>query len=354
MALPADTAWEALPDRLAAESVTNKLMLSNSEVFHLSGTHAGTEGVMITGAIEGLGEIPGKGVWAETAEGAPTFERWVDGKLEIGFKALVIEDSSFGWSATRRRFFDGLSPREPSWWSTTTRSWGEVWVPVLRDNLVTVFEDDPTSNGDNLSIHDVTLAVSGDPRWRRPDYVGMFQNKGQSVGSIRVINRGTVPAWCYFICEAPGRVLLPDGPNAVITPVDATEHKDFPGLLGLFNLGELLPWGQRRRRDPKTVVDLTLYAGEHTLVDTDPRHKLAIAASDPVDNGWLEWINNAELLKILTGNAGERATTVMERLRGQGFRVPIPARSEATLPVSHSRYGGRIWCVVPQRFDHAL
>lgn len=352
MALPEDTRWEAQPDRLRAEGITIKLLGSNGELFHMAGPHAGTEGAMITGPIDGLGEIPGKGVWSETANNAPYFERWIDGRLEITFKALLLEDSSFGWAGTRRRFFDGIKPDVPAWLCVTSRSWGEVWVPVYRDQSNTIYEDDPTT--ESFSIHELTFAVSGNPRWRRPDFVGVFQNTGQKVGQIRVVNRGTVPSWAYFICEAPGRVVLPDGPNAVITPHDALDHRDFPGLLGLFDIGEHLPWGTRRRRDPKNVIELNLYDGEDTLIDTDPMNRIAISAQDPIDNGWLEWINNSELLKVLTGNAGERATTVLERLRGQGFRVPIPPRSEAVLPVSHSRTGGRIWCVVPQRFDYAV
>lgn len=355
MALPADTSWDALPDNLRAENVTIKIIGSNGELWHLTGPHAGTEGGMITGAIDGLGEIPGTGVWSETANSAPYFERWVDDKLVIKFNLLLIEDSEFGWAATRRRFFDGVKPDQPCWLSVTTRTWGEVWVPVYRDNVITIFEDDPTAWENNFSTHDLTLAVSGEPRWRRPDFVGMFQNKnGQKTGPIRVVNRGDVPSWVYYIAEAPGRILLPDGPNAILTDDAAGDHEDFPGLLGLFRLGELLPLGRRRRRDPKTVIDLNLYNGEHTLIDTDPTHRIAISAQDPIDDGWLEWINNSELLKILTNNAGEKTLTVMERLTGQGFRVPIPPRSEATLTVSHSRPGGRIWAVVPQRFEHAL
>lgn len=354
MVLPVDTRWEVLPERLRAESITNKLITSDGRVWHLTGPYAGAEGAMINGPIDGLGTIPGKSVWSETANGAPRFERWVDGRAELAFRALLIEDSAFGWYATRRRFFDGLKPDVPSWWSTTTRRFGEVWIPVYRESENTIYEDDPTTGGDNCSLHELVLAVSGDPRWRRPDFVGMWQNKGAGVGSIRVINRGDVPAWAYFIAEAPGRVRLPDGPNAIIHDETAVDHRDFPGLLGLFRRGEQTPRGVRSRRDPETVLDVRLEEGEHTLIDTDPTHRIAISDKDPVDNDWLRFLRNAELLAMLTGNAGDRGLTVLERLRGQGFSVPIPARSEAVLPVAHSRVGGRIWCVVPQRFDHAF
>ncbi|AMS03656.1 minor tail protein [Gordonia phage DelRio] len=353
MTLPSDTRWDALPDRLRAEGITNKLVTSDGRVWHLTGPHAGAEGALINGPIDGLGTVRGKGVWSETANGAPRFERWVDERAEIAFRALLLEDSAFGWYATRRRFLDGLSPTVPSWWSVTTRRFGEVWVPVLRDSENVIYEDDPTVAGDNFSIHELVLAVSGNPRWRRPDFAGMFKNTGSEVGSIRVINRSDTPQWAYFICEGGGRVRLPDGPNAVITDERSVEL-DLPGILGLFRRGERTPRGVRSRREANTVIDVTLGAEEHTLIDTDPTHRLAIADTDPVDNGWLQFIRNSELLSLLTGNAGERGVTVLERLRGQGFSVPIPARSEATLPVAHSKPGGRIWCLVPQRFDHAF
>ncbi len=354
MALPADTRWDALPDRHRGEGITNKIINPDGRVWHLTGPLAGAEGALINGPIDGLGTIPGKGVWSETANSAPRFERWQDERAEFAFRALLIDDSAFGWYATRRRFLDGLSPEVPSWWSVTTRRYGELWVPVLRDSEKVIYEDDPTVGGDNFSLHDLVLAVSGEPRWRRPDFVGMWQNKGTSggVGSIRVINRGHIPAWCYFICEGGGEIRLPDGPNAIIT---AESVADLPGILGLFRAGETALNGLlRMRRDPDMVIELDLADDEHTLIDTDPTHRIAIADTDPVDNAWLQFIRNSELLSILTGDAGDRGLTVLERLTGQGFTVPIPARSEATLPVAHSRVGGRIWCVVPQRFDHAF
>ncbi|AFR48010.1 hypothetical protein [Gordonia sp. KTR9] len=353
MTLPENTAWDALPYRLRAEGITNKLINPDGRVWHLTGPYAGAEGAMINGPIDGLGSIPGKGVWSETANSAPRFERWVDERAEIAFRALLVEDSAFGWYSTRRRFLDGLSHTDPSWWSVSTRRYGEVWVPVLLDSENVIYEDDPTNGGDNLSMHDMVLAVSGQPRWRRPDVVGMWKNEGAGVGPIKVVNRGSIPAWAYFICEGGGRVKLPDGPNAIITK-DSNLDVDLPGVLGLFRRGELTPRGRRLRRDPPTVIDIELGDGEHTLIDTDPAHRIAIADTDPVDNPWLQFIRNSELLSIITGNAGERGLTVLERLTGQGFSVPIPAGSEATLQVAHSRVGARIWCVVPQRFDHAF
>lgn len=354
MVLPTDTSWEALPERMRAEHIESRIIDTNGNVWHLSGPNAGVEGAMINGAIDGLGEIPGKGVWSETANSAPYFERWIDSRHEIAFRALLIDDHAFGWYGTRRRFMDGLKVDTPSWFTVTSRLHGEVWLPVLRDSVHTIYEDDPTADDTNYSLHELVLAASGDPRWRRPDRVGMWQStNGQKVGSIRVVNRSDVPIRPYFICEAPGRIKLPDGPAAVITAPDAEDHIDFPGLLGLFGLSWLTPRGLRRHREPEMVIDFTLYEDEHTLIDTDPCNRIAISDKDPVDNIGLQFIRNSEIASLITGNAGERGQTIMERLRGQGFSVPIPARSEASLPVYHSRPGGRIWCVVPQRFDHA-
>ncbi|MGC7238492.1 hypothetical protein RBA42_24930, partial [Mycobacteroides abscessus subsp. abscessus] len=62
----------ALPERMRAEHIECRIIDTTGNVWHLSGPNAGVEGAMINGAIDGLGEIPGKGVWSETANSAPS------------------------------------------------------------------------------------------------------------------------------------------------------------------------------------------------------------------------------------------------------------------------------------------
>jgi hypothetical protein len=97
-----------------------------------------------------------------------------------------------------------------------------------------------------------------------------------------------------------------------------------------------------------------LQPGEHAIIDTDPAHRIAVTVLDPTDNIIKQFIRNSELLEWLTGNYGDTGLPLIQRFKGQGFSVPIPPRSVATLPVKHSVAGKRIAVQLPQTFDSPL
>jgi len=97
-----------------------------------------------------------------------------------------------------------------------------------------------------------------------------------------------------------------------------------------------------------------LEPNEHAIIDTDPAHRIAVTILDPVDNVIKRFIRNSELFEWLTSNYGESGLPLIQRFRGQGFTIPIPPRSVATLPVLHNIAGRRIAVQLPQTFDSAL
>jgi hypothetical protein len=155
-----------------------------------------------------------------------------------------------------------------------------------------------------------------------------------------------------YLISAPGQAYLPDGPNGVIGGRDPIA--DWPGIGALFGHPEFDPLGIHRRRDANMITIPELSPGEHTLIDTDPSHRIAISATDPVDNGIKQFLRNSDLLDWIFGQYGDTGLPVLQRFHGQGFSVPIPPKTVATLPVKHSKSGGKIWVRIPQRFDRAI
>jgi len=219
--------------------------------------------------------------------------------------------------------------------------------------------DDPARQ--RFSIHDIVLAVDGDPCWRRPDvrpgpFVHPIGTKADGV--LRAVNRGTEPAWPIYVISAPGKVWLPDGPNAFTTPtVESGLLSDWPQLGRLFGIpfiDDILDTLTRKRTDTNMIEVPELAPGEHAIIDTDPSHRLAITTKDPVDNLVKKFIRNSDLLNWIVGEYGDSGIPLLQRFKGQGFNVPIPPRSVATLPVKHSTPGGKVYVQVPQRFEMAV
>ena len=325
------TRWSDLPPRLRSENITCKWIDCNGRNWPLTGENAGVAGAMITGPIDGMLHVPFTGIWTKPAYGAPRFERTVS------------------------TFFAGCVGDKAGFWSVTTRTAGELWIPMrLAETVKSPLDDDPTASDSNLSMHDLVLAADGDPNWRRPDEVVCWTSTStHKSGSVRIANRSNVPSWPIFIVEAPGDAKLPDGPNAILTEQHPSVW-DLPEIAGLFQILGLSGLLTHGTRDANMVTIPRLGPGEHVLIDTNPANRIAISATDPTDDIWKRFVRNSELLAWLTGSYGDSGLPVLQRFHGQGFSVPIPPRTVATLPMYHSRPGARIWTILPQRFTRAF
>lgn len=349
--------WNELSQAARGEGVTIAWIGSDGYFWPLAGQMGGSEGAFITGPIDGMVHVPFEGIWTKPAYGPPRFERAVDGRREINFILGLRSYAPLGWYDVEARFWRGCKRDASGWFVVTTRRHGQLWIPMqLLEAPKCALPDDPALQG--VALHEVTLAADGEPRWCRPDAMpAPFARPagGPNVGFIRIANRGTEPAWPIFFVTAPGRVKLPDGPNAYTS----TEHNpldDWPRLAGLFSIplvDEIL--GTFTRSRDANMIDVPeLQPGEHAIIDTDPTHRIAITTKDPVDTLLKKFLRNTELLDWLLGEYGDSGLPLLQRFRGQGFSVPIPPRSVATLPVYHSQPGGKIWAQLPQRFESAL
>lgn len=349
--------WSQLSPAARAEFVSCAWIGSDGRYWPLTGQQAGTEGAFITGPIDGMVHVPFEGVWTNPAYGAPRFERTVDGRREISFTLGLMSSTELGWYDTESRFWAGCKKDATGFFSVTTRRHGQLWIPMqLLEAPKCALPDDPAYQ--KVALHEVILAADGEPRWRRPDVAPppfIRPSGGPNLGKIRIANRSPEPAWPIFFVSAPGRIWLPDGPNAFTTgernPLD-----DWPRIGKLFGIpfvDEILGTFTRTR-DANMIEVPELEPGEHAIIDTDPTHRIAITAKDPVDNLLKKFIRKSELLDWLVGSYGDSGLPLLQRFRGQGFSVPIPPRSVATLPVVHEQPGGKIWCQLPQRFESAL
>lgn len=354
-----DAPWSTLPPEIRDAPISCKWIGSDGRVWPLTGLDAGAEGAFVVGDIDGLVHVPFEGIWTKPAYGPPRFERTIDGRREVAFQLGLYSDEALGWFDTESRWWSGCRKDATGYFSVTTLRHGELWMPMqLLDTPKATLSPTIERRYNRALIHNVVLAVDGEPRWRRPDVAPAPWVRPPGAidrGYIRVANRGTEPAWPIFFLDAPGKVSLPDGPNAFTSdrynPLD-----DWPRLGELFGLPLIDSVLDRYTRTrAANMIDIPeLQPGEHAIIDTDPTHRIAVTILDPVDNIVKRFIRNSELLDWLTGHYGDTGLPLIQRMKGQGFSVPIPPHSVATLPVMHSRAGAKIAVQLPQRFESAL
>jgi hypothetical protein len=356
-----DAPWSSLPPEIREAPISCKWIGSDGMVWPLTGLDAGAEGAFVVGDIDGIVHVPFEGVWTSPAYGPPRFERTVDARREIAFQLGLYSDTTLGWYDTESRWWRGCKKDATGFFSVTTLRHGELWLPMqLLDTPKAPLIGQPSQQ--KTLLHTIILAVDGEPRWRRPptEPPPFKRPPGpKDLGILQVANRGTEPAWPIYFLEAPlggkSKVELPDGPNAIasdiINPLD-----DWPKLSELFGIplvDEIL--GRfTRSRETNMIPIPDLNPGEHAIIDTDPSHRIAVTILDPVDNIIKKFIRNSELLDWISGHYGDSGLPLIQRFKGQGFSVPIPPRSVATLPVKHNRTGARISVQCPQLFESAL
>jgi hypothetical protein len=339
MTSPVIERWSDLPQYKRASGINIKWIGADQRVWDIGGYNEGAQGAIITGPVRGMVHVPFKGIWHEPAYGPPRFERAIDERREISFPITLISDSEYGWLDTESFWWNGMRRDTFGWFALFTRRYGELYIPMmLLDSIEDELEEDPTNNGNNSQTWHIKIAADGEPRWRTPDirpaeWVVKATDPIKQIkrddnvfaplinvrqGKLKAANRGTEPSWPVYTVSAPGRCWLPDG------------------LTG------------RMIRVPQ------LFPGEHVLIDTDPRHKIAISLKDPTPNWLQNIISNVDLLKWLGIIVDDSSETVLERFHGQGFTAPIPAGTVATLPILHSQVGARVSVRVPQRFERAI
>jgi hypothetical protein len=356
-----DVPWSALTPMIANFPISIGWIDCLGNYWPLTGINGGSLGAFITGDIDGLVHVPFEGLWTQPAYGQPRYERQVDARKEVAFQLGLYSDTSLGWYDVESRWWAGCRSDATGFLSVTTYKHGQLWIPMqLLEAPKCKLDDDAARQ--RFAVHNVVLACDGEPRFRRPDkqplpFTATTGTNGTS-GYITVANLSLRPQWPYYICEAPANITLPDGPSVIVG--DAYTYNllsDWPDLLNTFGDPVVdtdagtLTW----KRTPNTVTVPALIAGNNALIDSDPSHRIAVSALDPVDNSMKQDIRNSTILSMLFGSYGQSGLPLIQQWSGaQGFVTPIPPRCVATLPVSTSTIGNRIWLYLPQLWDSAL
>jgi hypothetical protein len=338
--------WADLPAYLRAPGISNKWIGSDRQpdVWHISGFNEGAEGAFISGPIRGLVHRPFKSIWHEPAYGPPRFERTVDERKEISTRIALCSDSEYGWQDVETKWWNGMTGEDQGYWCCFTRRTGELWLPMqLADAVQTELAEDP-GYGNHVQEWDILLAADGDPRWRMPelqppDFVYTLGTATTTVkrdeapsspeitvgvGKFRVANRGTAPAWPVFTLTAPTRGRQP------------------------------ARWWISNGSTNRMIRVPALNKGEHIIVDTNPEHRIAISALDPVDDWTKQIVRNSELLSWLFGQYGESGISVLERFHGQGFDQPCAPGEVSKMTVYCDTPNMRASVRLPQRYERAV
>jgi hypothetical protein len=338
--------WADLPAYLRASGISNKWIGNNHQpdVWHISGFLEGAEGAFISGPIRGLVHRPFRSIWHEPAYGPPRFERTVDERREISTRIALCSDSEFGWQDVETKWWNGMNGDDQGYWCTFTRRTGELWLPMqLADAVQTELAEDP-GYGNHVQEWDILLAADGEPRWRMPDlqppdWVYVLNSATTTVkrdeapsspeitvgvGKFRVANRGTAPAWPVFTLTAPTRGKQP------------------------------ARWWISNGSSTRMIRVPALNKGEHVIVDTNPEHRIAISALDPVDDWTKQIVRNSELLSWLFGQYGESGISILERFHGQGFDQPCMPGEVSKLTVYCDTQHMRASVRLPQRYERAV
>lgn len=355
--------WSEVSAEIRDAAISIAWIGCDGSYWPLTGLDAGAEGAFITGDIDGIVHVPFEGIWTKPAYGQPRFERKIDARREVAFQLGLYSDTALGWYDTEARFWAGCKADDTGWLSVTTLRHGQLWMPMqLLEAPKCSLPDDPTFGDTNCAVHNVVLAVDGDPRYRRPDVSPKPWKRPpgpNDQGLLQVANYTYLPQWPVFTLEASPTqtttIWLPDGPNAIASDTynPLSDLPDFAALFGIPIIDDILKqWVATRTTNMLPIPDLQ--PGEHAIIDTDPTHRIAVTVLDPVDNVVKAVIRNSELLDWLFGSYGESGLPLIQRFKGQGFSIPIPPRSVASLPVMCNRAGQRIWVQLPQTFDSAL
>lgn len=359
-----DVPWDSLTPMIANFPISIGWIDSLGNYWPLTGINGGSLGAFICGDIDGLVHVPFEGLWTKPAYGQPRYERQIDARKEVAFQLGLCSDTSLGWYNVEARWWAGCRSDATGFLSITTYKHGQLWIPMqLLDAPKCKLPDDPSRM--RYALHNIVLACDGEPRFRRPDKQPPPFTAGTTTatksGHITVANLSTRPQWPFYTLEAPAvadGVMLSDGPSVIVG--DAYTYNllsDWPDLLNAFGDPVVdadagtLTW----KRTPNAVPIPVLEAGNNAIIDTDPTHRLAIGSLDPVDNSMKQDIRNSTILSMLFSSYGESGLPLIQRFDGaQGFVTPIPPRCVATMPVTHSTAGNRIWLQLPQLWDSAL
>lgn len=308
----------------------------NWRVWHISGKHAGREGVELATSLDGVMDPDYEikyqsGAYIVGAEPERVdypmrqihMGVWILGNTAAAnmhgpFRYLMIEDAwRQSWSET-----------VPGYLGCFNRVHGWRWLQVLKGKGDSQpMKLSPTAYGNNAMLMNFT-ADAPYPMYAKRSLTAMWKNSADLVsngdgvgrGTIAIANRGTWRNHPKFIVTGRGNVSVQDGIGGKMVKLPEFYDSD----------------------------------GAYMMVDTDPTRQTITTANEPVDDKLAKFLSNSQLLEAMFHDQVQRATPAQRRVPGGVlFDQPIPARTVAHLRVEHDNPQGTVTVVMPQHFRTA-
>lgn len=330
------TNWRMMPESLIAEATKIVYIDIHGNRWDLAGSLKGRQGVVMTTEVQGLQQSPAEVRYTEGAYvlGAE-WERVDYNKREILCGVIINPNGNADFAKTSSLNSFSFRMLEEKWWAgwsyeveghlgVFTRSHGWRWLKVrLGEAPDDKMSTDPTGAfGNNLNTYDMKI-VATYPFYAKKALLGTWKNTedrsvlfGRGEGTIRLANRGDVPAWPKYIVSGPGRAWIQDGTEMIELPY-INSNDGF------------------------------------VLVDTDPSKRTLTASKDPVDNLLFKFMRNVQLLDFILDDLTSQTLPIWRRFEGKGFQHQIPGKSVASLKVMHDHPDGTITAILPQHYTRA-
>lgn len=217
-------------------------------IWHIHGTAAGAEGVGLLKGAEGFWEAPLKAIWLQGAfqEGA-TYLGFKTEPLDVILPIGIRGNSTAEWSSTDTAFRNDLGDPDTEFTLVAHSPSGTRRLALrLTDAPVSVRDTDPSTD---FYTRLVVQARAGWPRWVAEAETSVFTAQAASASGTVTVSNPT-DTWLYpqWVCEAPGKWVIPD----------FSFHDD--------------------DQADRVIATPTLATGQTLTIDTYPAHEPYVAA----------------------------------------------------------------------------
>jgi hypothetical protein len=317
-----------VPRHLKIDQMRWVYMGPDGSHWDLAGRHAGRQGAVMVNELGGH-HWPFEHLLSESAyEMGATWER-TNVLKRVTPMGVVLGGSGYtstAYEMIESHWWHAWPEETPGWLGAKTLTGGWRWHQVqLAEAVKSPMKKDPRYAGNNVMIWDMSL-LGCKPWYARRMLVESWTATESAVADhgydehvFSIANRGQIDAHPLFIYTPPGRAWVQDGMTSRMQELPLITDKD-----------------------------------GYVLVNTDPAEPTLSASKDPVDNMFYDlgadFVMQSRVLSFFLHDLASLTLPVWRRQPGIRFMSKIPPHTVANLKVRHSRAGGQVICLMPQRY----
>jgi hypothetical protein len=318
---------------------------TNWKVWHIAGPREGIEGVVLAKGLDNIFDLEfehrySDGPYLIGAErertdykmGVVSMGVWINPTANINrpaggpFAMHKIEDS---W---RQSWSDTV----PGFLGCFTRMHGWRFIPCIKGGKFSRdAEVSPTAHGNETTLLNMVVhmpwplfAKRAEIRVWKPKQEDIIRD-GYARHTFRIANKGTWDTAPKFIIRGTSKSdIMIDGKNG-------------PGIRIQDGIGgKMVP-----------IPPLLAHDGASMFVDTDQSRQTLTTEKEPVDGQWWKYLRQSQFLQLLLRDTLDATLPAQRRTPGGiDFDNPIPARSRASITVTHTNAAGSITAIFPQYY----